>query len=422
LKDLTELKKIEKFADQCMKCGFCSFFCPVYQEERVETAVARGKNYLVKLALKGEQEFTPEMGDIIGKCLLCKRCAANCPSKTQIDRVVVGARAQMVKDKGLGFIKNFAFRKVMSNRKAFGRYLKLAKAFQWMLPKTEGNIRHLPDFLKGLGQGRNIPTMAKTFLRDMVKPVYKPVNGEKPKMRVGFFMGCATDFIYPELGLKLIDFLTKRGVEVVVPESQNCCGAAIYFSGDFETGRMLAEENIKAFKDVDYIVTACGTCSSTLKDYQKYLPENEDQQKRYEAFEKKIKDSTEFVIDVMKIPPEDFKLRKEFEGKTATWHDPCHLIRYQNIKDQPRAILKALKGLKYVEMPNADMCCGMGGSFSVYHYDLTKKIADKKMDGIKATGADIVVTACPGCMINLIDNALRNKMTQKVYHFLELVE
>jgi glycolate oxidase iron-sulfur subunit len=310
----------------------------------------------------------------------------------------------------------------MSNRKAFGRYLKLAKAFQWMLPKTEGNIRHLPDFLKGLGQGRNIPAMAKTFLRDMVKPVYKPVNGEKPKMRVGFFMGCATDFVYPELGLKLIDFLTKRGIEVVVPESQNCCGAAIYFSGDFVTGRMLAEENIKAFKDVDYIVTACGTCSSTLKDYQKYLPDNEDQQKRYEAFEKKIKDSTEFVIDVMKIPPEDFKLRKEFEGKTATWHDPCHLIRYQNIKEQPRAILKALKGLKYVEMPNADMCCGMGGSFSVYHYDLTKKIADKKMDGIKATGADIVVTACPGCMINLIDNALRNKMTQKVYHLLELVE
>jgi len=185
---------------------------------------------------------------------------------------------------------------------------------------------------------------------------------------------------------------------------------------------MLADTNIKAFKDFDYIVTGCATCSSTLKDYQKYLPDNEDQKKRYEEFEKKIKDSTEFIIDIMKVKPEELKLKKEFEGKTATWHDPCHLVRYQNIKDQPRAILKGLKGLKYVEMPNADMCCGMGGSFSVYHYDITKKIADKKMDGIKATGADIVVTACPGCMINLIDNVLRNKMPQKVYHFLELVE
>jgi glycolate oxidase iron-sulfur subunit len=159
-----------------------------------------------------------------------------------------------------------------------------------------------------------------------------------------------------------------------------------------------------------------------LKDYQKYLPDNEDQKKRYEAFEKKIKDATEFVIDVLKVNPADLKLRKEFKGKTATWHDPCHLVRYQNISAQPRAILKNLEGLKFAEMPNADLCCGMGGSFSVYHYDITKKIAAKKMDGIKATGADIVVTACPGCMINLIDNVLLNKMPQKVYHLLELVD
>jgi glycolate oxidase iron-sulfur subunit len=97
-------------------------------------------------------------------------------------------------------------------------------------------------------------------------------------------------------------------------------------------------------------------------------------------------------------------------------------VRYQNIKDQPRAILKGLKGLTYVEMPNADLCCGMGGSFSVYHYDITKRIAAKKMEGIKATGADIVVTACPGCMINLLDNVLQHKMDQKVYHLPELVE
>ncbi len=419
MKDLREFKKVEEYADQCMKCGFCSFFCPVYQEEKTETAVARGKNYLTKLVLRGEQEFTPEMAEIIGKCLLCKRCVANCPSKTQIDRVVVAARAQMVKEKGLGLIKGFVYRKAMADRKAMGRYARLMQKFQWLLPKTEGNIRHLPDFIKSMG-ARNFPELAKTFLRDQVKPVYPAVG--PAKMRVGYFMGCATDFVYPELGLKLIDFLTKRGVEVVVPKEQNCCGAAVYFGGDFETGRRLADENIKAFEGVDTVVTACGTCSSTLKDYKKYLADNPDQEKRYGDFEKKIKDMTEFVIDVMKVKPEELKLKKEFEGKTATWHDPCHLIRYQNIKDQPRAILKNLKGLKYVEAPNADLCCGMGGSFSVYHYDITKKIAAKKMDGIKATGADIVVTACPGCMINLIDNILKNKMPQKVYHLLELVE
>ena len=419
MKDLRELKKVEEFADQCMKCGFCSFFCPVYQEEKVETAVARGKNYLAKLALSGEQEFTPEMAEIIGKCLLCKRCVANCPASAQIDRIVVATRAEMVKEKGLGFVKGFIFRKAMANRKAMGRYARLMQTFQWLFPRTEGNVRHLPDFVKSLGS-RNFPELAKRFLRDQVKTTYPAVG--VPKARVGFFMGCATDFVYPDLGLKLIDFLTRRGVEVVVPQSQNCCGAAVYFSGDFETGRFLADENIKAFNDVDTIVTACGTCSSTLKEYRKYLADNDEREKRYGAFEKKIKDATEFVIDVLKVKPEELTLRKDFEGKTATWHDPCHLVRYQNIKDQPRAVLKNLKGLTYVEMGNADLCCGMGGSFSVYHYDLTKKIAAKKAEGIKATGADIVVTACPGCMINLIDNLLQNRMPQKVYHLLELIE
>lgn len=404
-----------------MKCGFCAFFCPVYQQEKTETSVARGKNYLAKLAIKGEQEFTKEMGDIIGKCLLCKRCVANCPSKTQIDRVVIAARADNVNENGLHFPWSFIFRKVMTNKKSMARYARLAQKMQWLMPKTEGKVRHLPDFIKGMGK-RNFPELAKTFLSEQVKPVYKPANGQAPKMRVGYFMGCATDFVFPEVGLKLIDFMTRQGIEVVVPESQSCCGAAIFTSGDLETGRMLADQNAKAFEDVDYVVTGCGTCSSTLKDYTKYLADTDERKARYEALEKKTKDSTEFVIDVLKMKPEDFTLRKEFEGKTATWHDPCHLVRYQNIKDQPRAILKGLKGLKYVEMPNADMCCGMGGTFSVHHYDISKKIGNEKAEGIKTTNADIVVTACPGCMFNLVDITARNKMPQKVYHFLELVE
>lgn len=420
MEELKELKKVEKYADQCMKCGFCAFFCPVYQVERTETSVARGKNYLAKMAIRGEQKFTPEMGKIISKCLLCKRCVANCPSKTEIDRVVVAARAQMVNEKGLGFPKNFVYRKVFANKKAMNRYARLFQKFQWMMPKTEGKVRHLPDFIRSMGK-RNFPELADTFLSEQVKPLYKPADGKAPRMRVGYFYGCATDVVFPHLGLKFIDFLTKQGVEVVVPE-QNCCGLAVYAAGDLETARVMAEKNVKAFEDVDYVVTACGSCSSTLKDYQKYLSDSEEQKERFELFEKKIKDSTEFVTDVLKVDIAGLKLKKEFEGKTATWHDPCHLVRYQNIKNQPRAILKGLKGLNYSEMPNADMCCGMGGTFSVYHYDISKKIADQKMEGIKETKADIVVTACPGCMVNLTDNALRHEMPQKVYHWLELIE
>jgi len=405
-----------------MKCGFCTFFCPVYQEELVESSAARGKIFLTKQILQGEQQLSDEVMDIVGKCLLCRACAVNCPAKTQVDRVIVGARAQGVQERGLPLIKRLIFRQLMANRRLFGLSVKLISKFQWMIPGKQGKMKHLPDFLKALGQGRNIPEIAPVLLRDQVKEVNPPRNVQTPRMRVGYFMGCATDFVFPEVGLKTIDFLTRRGIEVVVPKNQNCCGAAIYFSGDLATGRMLAYKNIEAFKDVDYVVTTCATCSSSLKDYKVYLPENDAQQKDFEAFSQKIKDITEFLVDVLDIPPGELQLRKEFAGKTITWHDPCHLVRYQNIRNQPRQILQSLQGLKYVEMPAADRCCGMGGSFSVYHYDLTQKIADKKLEGVKATKADIVVTACPGCMINLADHLQRREMPQRVCHLMDLLE
>lgn len=419
MKDLAELKRVQEFVDQCMKCGFCTFFCPVYREEKVETSVARGKNYLVKLVLKGEQEFTSELSKIIGKCLLCKRCVVNCPAKARIDKVVVAARAQMVEEKGLGLLKSLLFRRIMADRKRFAFLLRIARRLQAILPRTEGRIRHLPDFLKALGSGRNIPELSQTFLRDMAKEVYRPETG-KAKMRVGLFVGCATDFIYPELGLKIIEVLRRRGLEVHVPRSQNCCGAAIYASGDFRTARMLAHKNIEAMKEVDVVVSGCATCSSTLKDYREYLASNEQEKELFEEFSKKVRDLTEFLME--EAGPDGFRLKEGFEGRLVTWHDPCHLIRYQDIREQPRRILKSLKGLNYVEMEGADLCCGMGGSFSIYHYALSKKIAERKMDAIKATNADLVVTACPGCMMNLLDNILRCGMPQRVCHIVELIE
>jgi len=417
--ELAELKRVQEFVDQCMKCGFCTFFCPVYQEEKVETSVARGKNYLVKLVLKGEQGFTPELSKIIGKCLLCKRCVVNCPAKARIDRVVVAARAQLVEEKGLGLLKALLFRRIMADRKKFGRLLRIARSLQGLLPRTEGKIRHLPDFLKALGRGRNIPELSRVFLRERVKEVYSP-EANTPKLKVGFFTGCAMEFVYPELGLKVIETLRKTGVEIHVPRSQNCCGAAIYASGDLETARILAYKNIEAMKDVDMVISGCATCSSTLKHYKEYLARDEKEGEEFERFSRKVKDLTEFLVDRVEL--DGLRLRGEFQGKVATWHDPCHLVRYQDIKDQPRRILRSLKGLNYVEMEGADLCCGMGGSFSVYHYELSKRIAERKMDSIKQANADIVVTACPGCMIQLLDNILRCGMPQRVHHIVELID
>jgi glycolate oxidase iron-sulfur subunit len=243
------------------------------------------------------------------------------------------------------------------------------------------------------------------------------------KYTVGYFTGCMTDFVFPELGKKIINFLNRNGVEVIVPRGQGCCGAPVFLgAGDFATGRRMADTNVRAFEDLEYIITDCATCASAMKDYVKYLADTDERGQKYTGFAGKIKDITEFLVDVLELPPSAYRVAPEFQGKTVTWHEPCHLGRYLGVKEQPRRILKSLPGINFVEMPNADRCCGMAGTFSVYFYELSKKIADKKLADIESTGADIVVTDCPGCQIQLIDGITRSGLTQKVMHIMELFE
>jgi len=302
--------------------------------------------------------------------------------------------------------------------------VRFASRFQGIfMPKTEGTIRHLSLFLSALGKGRHIPQIAPKFLRQSVPEVNKPPAGVETKYTVGYFTGCMTDFVFPELGKKIINFLTRNGVEVVVPRSQGCCGAPVFLgAGDFATGRKMADVNVKAFKDLNYIITDCATCASAMNEYSKFLADTEEKKREYMDFAGKIKDITEFLVDVLKLPPSAYRVAPECKGKTVTWHEPCHLGRYLGIKEQPRKILKSIPDIKYVEMPDADRCCGMAGTFSIYFYDLSKKIADKKAASIESTGADIVVTDCPGCQIQLIDSTTRHGMPQKVMHIMELFE
>jgi glycolate oxidase iron-sulfur subunit len=422
--EFEEVKKFEKDLGQCMKCGFCTFWCPVYQEERVESSVARGKNMMVRALLAGDLEYTKEYAERLNKCTLCMTCTANCPAKANIPNVIVAARADKVKAKGVPFPYNIVYRWLLPRRKLFGNVVRFASWFQGIfLPKTRGTIRHLSMFLSALGKGRHIPQIAPRFLRQMVPVVNKPTVADETGIRVGYFTGCMTDFVFPEVGKKVINFLTRHGVEVVVPLGQGCCGAPVFLgAGDLATGRKMADTNVKAFADFDYVVADCATCSSAMKDYVKFLADTPERQKAYARFAEKIKDITEFLVDVLNLPPSAYRAVPEAKGKKVTWHDPCHLNRHMGITRQPREILKSIPDIEYVEMPNADRCCGMAGSFSIYFYDVSQKIADKKMAGINATGADIVVTDCPGCEIQLIDTTMRHDSPVKVMHIMELLE
>jgi glycolate oxidase iron-sulfur subunit len=419
-----QIKRFEKDLSQCMKCGFCTFWCPVYQEERIEASVARGKNMMIRGLLAGELDYTREYADRLNKCTLCMTCTANCPAKANIPNVIVAARADAVKARGLNFPYNIVYRWLLPRRRLFGWVVRFASWFQGVfMPKTEGTIRHLSMFLSALGKGRNIPQIAPRFLRQMVPVVNVPPASVKTRMRVGYFSGCMTDFVLPELGKRIINFLTRNGVEVVVPREQGCCGAPVFLgAGDFETGRKMADANVKAFEGLDYVISDCATCTSALKDYAKFLADTPQRKKAYEKFAKKVKDISEFLIDVLDLPASAYKPSAAAKGKKVSWHDPCHLSRHLGITSQPRQVIKSISGVEYVEMPNADRCCGMAGAFSMHYYDLSKEIGDKKAASIKSTGADIVVSSCPGCEIQLIDSLLRNKVPVKVMHIMELLE
>lgn len=422
-----QLKNLDKFHDkvtQCMKCGFCMYFCPVYREIREEPFVARGRNVLAMELLEGKKFDWKHLEGRYNKCLACNRCAQFCPAKVDVATITLAARADIVANKGLPFAKEAVFKYLLTKRGLFGRVLKVASKLQKLLPKTEGKIRHLPVFLSALGRGRQIPEIAPTFLRDELPEVISPPRGVKTTMKVAFFAGCATDYIFPDVGKKTIDFLISQGVEVSFPKGQGCCGMPVFGSGGFEIAREMADRNVSVFEkleDVDYIVTSCATCSSALKEgYVTYLADTPDREKRYKAFSDKVKDINEFIVDILKPPSEAFKTSLP-KGTTVTYHDPCHLVRHQGISTQPRTILRSLPGVEFVEMREPDRCCGMGGSFNVQYYDLSKKIAEHKMNAIADTKVDIVVTACPGCMIQLIDNTIQRKMPQKVRHVVELL-
>jgi glycolate oxidase iron-sulfur subunit len=419
-----QIKRFENDLSQCMKCGFCTFWCPVYQEERIEASVARGKNMMIRGLLAGELDYTKEYADRLNKCTLCMACTTNCPAKANIPNVIVAARADAVKDRGLKFPDNLVYRWLLPRRRLFGWVVRFASWFQGIfMPRTEGSIRHLSLFLSALGKGRNIPQIAPKFLRQMVPVVNVPPAGVKTKMRVGYFSGCMTDFVLPELGKHVIDFLTRNGVEVIVPREQGCCGAPVFLGvGDFETGRKMADANVKAFEGLDYVISDCASCTSALKSYAKFLADTPKRKKAYPKFAKKVYDISQFLVDVLDLPASAYKPSAEAKGKKITWHDPCHLSRHLGITSQPRQLIKSISGVDYVEMPNADRCCGMAGAFSLHYYDLSKEIADKKVASIKSTGADIVVSGCPGCEIQLIDSLARHKLSVKVMHIMELIE
>jgi L-lactate dehydrogenase complex protein LldF len=414
----TEMAQDPKFkqALQCIRCGSCLNVCPIF---RVVGGHVFGGIYTggIGTILTAWFDELQKSEDIQGLCIQCGNCTQVCPGKLDIPEMILEIRRRLVVDKGQSLAQKAIFG-VVNNRKLFHGILRAASVAG--KPFTSGKfIRHLPLFLSDLTEGRSLPAIASEPFRDAFKKIKQPKCREK----AAFYAGCLIDFAYPETGIALVKLLNKAGIEVTFPEEQTCCGAPALYSGAYEVAAQNAQENIQVLlqEDVKYVVSACPTCTVALAhDFAKTL---ETQGKT--EWLPKAKQLAEKTVDlatlVKKLVDEGRLSFKEGQklGK-ITYHDSCHLKRTLKVSEEPRELLQKA-GYQMAEMFECDMCCGMGGSYSMKLPEISAPILQRKLRNIKETEAPLVAMDCPGCVMQIRGGFDQEGSGVRVKHTAELL-
>jgi len=412
------LKRVEADMKKCVKCGACRANCPAFTAFEREPAVARGKIALAQHIMKGDIALDDGTYAAMSKCLLCGSCVDKCPNQVPTDEIVIAAREALAQRRGLTTFHK-AVGQVIKNRKmmkmgAFAASI-LGPLFFRKVPATSGLRLRFP--MPFLGNSRHIPQIAaKPFLSRYPEVI----EGEPGKPRVVFFTGCMTNFVYTGIGEATLELFRHLGCTVIIPKDQQCCGLPGMSGGDLDTVRELAEANLKALEahQADYVMTACATCGGALhKLYPLVIGKrNPELKARLQALADKTVDAA-VLLQKLGLDPEE---TGNGAALKVTYHDPCH-HRTAGITKEPRALLKGTPGISLVEMEGADRCCGLGGTFNVYHYESSLKINAGKSAAIVATGADAVVTGCPGCIMQLSDGLKQAGDKTRVLHTVELL-
>lgn len=415
------LKEIENQLTDCMKCGMCQGVCPVFKETGDEGDVARGKIFL--LERMSDLMLTDAKGvkTRLDKCLMCGTCASNCPSGVKILEIFIKARAALTEYIGLSPVKKLIFRGMLKNPRAMNLLIETASKFQG-LGTTQADVdlgTHCSKLLSRVIGDRHFLPLAKKPLHKIQPSLSTPVG--KSGIKVAFFPGCVTDKMNPEVGQATLKVLEHHGVGVFMPKGQACCGIPALASGDRKTFDSLLAHNTDLFseKGFDYLITPCATCTATLKEIWPMMARDTSKAKALaDEWAPKVMDISQFLVDVLHVEPAGQKTG--MPSVSVTYHDPCHLQKSLGVSAQPREIIKANTNCTFVEMSAANTCCGNGGSFNLQNYDLSRSIGMKKRDNIIASGAQIVATSCPACMMQIRDVLSQNHDKIKVKHVIEL--
>ena len=407
------LQELSESLLRCNKCGFCLAGCPIYKVTGIEWTTARGRLTLLRSVLDKELELR-ELTEPLFNCLTCNCCVDHCPSGVITDELILKARSELVKEQGQPWIQRLIFHKLLPNP---SRLQRLVRLLGWI--QASG----LRAAARGLGLTRLLGDTGKT------EKIWPPVPSghritsvsspklEHPSYRVAYFVGCAGINIAPQVAEAAIHVLNKHNVEVVIPDFV-CCGMPAYGYGDIESTLSMARKNIDLARslEVDTIITTCATCGSLLKRYPNLLSEDAGYSTQAKAFAGKVKDISEFLMDIG-LNTEMGTLKHR-----VTYHDPCHLGRFQKITSQPRQLLQSIPGVEFIEMAESNMCCGAAGSYSLAHYDLSMKVLERKMQNVARTNADLLVTCCPGCSMQLAHGIREHGLKMKSMELVELLD
>lgn len=406
--------------DRCVHCGLCLNACPTYRELGLEMDSPRGRVYqMVQVANGGP--ITDSYREHIDLCLACRGCESACPSGVPYGRMVEAARAELEAHTRRGWlaseVRSVVFERLLVSRGALATagtllYLFEASGLKRLLRAmgSVGLLGRLGDLVQ-LAPSAEPPFFFSQFGRTFLP--------EGPRRhRVAFLAGCIANISFARLNEATVRVLQKNGCEVVVPGGQGCCGALHLHSGLRGDARKLACRNIDAVLGggFDAVITNAAGCGSTLKEYGELLADSPEYAAKAKEFSSLMRDITEFLGSIELNP----KMGRV--DATVTYQDSCHLAHGQRIRKPPRQLLAAVPGLAFHEMPGADLCCGSAGIYNVVQNQMSMQILNGKMESVNSTGANIIATANPGCLLQLQAGVRLHGSKQRVMHVVEILD
>lgn len=402
----------------CVRCGLCLTSCPTYVLTLHEAEGPRGRIAMARALAEGHLTVTPDLVTHELNCLVCEACTAICPAGVHMEPIQVALRATLAAGRQdpwwRRLTRALGYRAVLADMRRLRRGVRLLWLAQRLglvwLARWSGLLR-----LLGLSRAAALlPPLPRRFLVPRGE-TYPALNGGEAPQRVLFFAGCVMSTMLAEIDRASIRVLQRAGCTVVNPAGQGCCGALHAHDGDLETARALARQTIAAFAGEEPVIVNSAGCGAMLKGYAHLLRDDPAWAERAAAFAARVRDFTEFLAG--RPPP----LRREVQA-VATYQDACHLLHAQRISRQPRELLRAVPGLELKELGNGGLCCGSAGVYNLAHPEQARRLGERKVAQALATGAQLLITANPGCLLHLRALLAEQGHAMQVRHIAEVLD